>query len=318
MLKYFLKRIGISLLVLLGVTFLVFFMANQMEGNPATMMITPEMTQEQVAELERSMGLDQPIITRYFAWLQNFLRGNFGISYNFKISVNKLIAERLRPTLILTVSSCLIAILIAVPAGTIAAYKPYSLFDYSLSGVSFLGAAAPDFFIALVAIYFLGLKLNILPTSGMHAAGDESLSSYVRYAIMPVLVLSFRLLGSLTRQTRSAVLEVMSEDFIRTDRALGYSEPQVVMHALRNALIPIVTNIGGMIPFCIGGSVVLENVFGWPGIGKLLVNSVTNRDYPVIVAVSTLIAVAVLGSNILVDFIFTLLDPRITHTQKCR
>lgn len=316
MTKYFLKRAAVSLLVLVGVTFLVYVLSTFMDGSPVTLMITPEMTVEQVAELEKSMGLDQPVLVRYWTWLTNFARGNLGTSYTYKTAVSSLLLERLPPTLTLTLSSIALAVLIAVPAGTIAAYKPNSVFDYVLSGVSFVGTAMPDFFTALVAIYIFGLQLGILPTAGMHAAGDESLGSYFRYAILPVCVLAFCLAGSLIRQTRSAVLEVMGEDFMRTDRAMGYSEPQVVLHALRNALIPIVTSVGNMVPFVIGGSVVIETTFSWPGIGKLLVSSITARDYPLIVAIATLIAAAVLAANILVDFIYTLLDPRITHVKK--
>lgn len=316
MTKYFLKRAAVSLVVLIGVTFLVYVLSTFMEGSPVTLMITPDMTTEQVAELEKSMGLDQPVLVRYWTWLTNFLQGNLGTSYTYKTAVSDLLLERLRPTVTLTVASLVLAVLIAIPAGTLAAYKPYSVFDYALSGVAFTGAAMPDFFIALVAIYIFGLKLNLLPTAGMHAAGDTSPASYIRYAILPVCVLAVCALGSLIRQTRSAVLEVLSEDFVRTDRAMGYSEFQVVMHALRNALIPIVTSIGNMIPFVIGGSVVVETTFSWPGIGKLLVSSITARDYPLIVAIATMIAAAVLAANILVDFIYTLLDPRITHTKK--
>ena len=317
-LKYLIKRIAVSLVVLIGITFLVYWISTLMDGSPASLLITPDMTVEQVEELEQSMGLDQPVLVRYWTWLVNFFKGNLGTSYNYRMPVTDLIAERLKPTLILTLSALVVAVLIAIPAGTLAAYKPYSIFDYAFSGISFLGAATPAFFMGLLVIYIFGLVLGILPTSGMHAVGDESLGSYIRYAILPVGTLAFGLLGSLIRQTRSAVLEVMNEDFIRTDRAQGYGEGRVIIHALRNALIPIVTSIGNMVPFLIGGSMVVETTFGYPGIGRLMTSSITARDYPVIVSITTLIAVAVLATNIVVDIIYTLLDPRVTHTKKSR
>lgn len=314
--KYFLKRILVSIIVFFGVTVLVYFLSTLMPGSPAASMITPEMTNEQVAELERQMGLDKPFLVRYFTWLSNFFKGNLGTSYLYKRSVNDLIKVRILPTVSLALISIVLAVMIAVPFGVLAAYKPYTVADYLFSGVSFLGVAMPEFFSALVAVYFLSIRLQLLPSSGMHAINDSSIGSLIKYAIMPTAVVTFSRLGSLIRQTRSAMLEVLNEDFIRTDRAMGYGEGIVLLHALRNALIPIVTIIGNSLGALIAGSVVVETIFARPGIGMLLVQAITERDYPVIVAIATLIAISVLVCNIIVDFVYTLLDPRIRHESK--
>ena len=313
MYKYFAKRVLISMLVFLGVTFLVYLLSTLMPGSPVTLMVTPEMTPDQVAQLEHNMGVDQPVVARYATWITNFFSGNLGTSYIYKRAVNDLISQRILPTVSLALISLTLAVLVAIPLGVLAAYKPYSAFDYTFSGVSFLGVAMPEFFTALVLIYIFSIRLNILPSSGMHAANDSSFSSIVLYAIMPTVVVTFSRLGSLIRQTRSAMLEVLNEDFVRTDRAMGYGEGAVLLHALRNALIPIVTIIGNSLPAVISGSVIVETVFARPGIGMLMVSAINNRDYPVIVAITTLIAIVVLVCNIVVDFVYTLLDPRIRH-----
>ena len=314
--NYFLKRVMVSIVVFIGVTLLVYFLSTLMPGSPAASLITPEMTEEQVAELERQMGLDQPFITRYITWLTNFFKGNLGTSLLYKRSVNELIQIRIMPTLSLALASLVLALMIAIPLGVLAAYKPYTLADYLFSGVSFLGVAMPEFFSALIAIYFFSIRWQLLPSSGMHAVNDDGLGSLIVYAIMPTAVVTFSRLGSFIRQTRSAMLEVLNEDFVRTDRAMGYSEGQVLMHALRNALIPIVTIVGNSLGGLIAGSVVVETIFARPGIGMLLVTAITDRDYPVIVAISTLIAACVLVCNIIVDFVYTLLDPRVRHNSK--
>jgi peptide/nickel transport system permease protein len=314
MAQYLIKRILISIVVFFGITIGVFFLSYMAPGSPIQMLTDPTMTTERVEELEQSFGLDQPIYVQYGKWLSELLHGNFGYSYASQTPVGDILSQRMQPTLILMITSIVLAVIIAIPLGILSAYKPYSIFDYISSGIAFLGAGIPTFFISLICIYVFSVQLNILPITGMNTAGVNSLADTLKHMIMPVGVLTFSMLGSLVRQARSSMLEVINDDYIRTARAKGLTESKVLFkHAFRNALIPIVTQIGTTIPYIIGGSVVIEQMFGWAGIGSLLVTAISQRDYPIIMAVTVVISVAVLICNILIDIIYTILDPRIKY-----
>lgn len=314
--RYVMKRLLLSVVVFFGLTILVYTMSALAPGNPVlNLLVSPDASQEEVARITVEYGLDAPVWQQYLRWVREFLSGNLGISYNTFRPVSDMIAERIGPTLLLTVTATVLSVLIAVPLGSLAAYKPYSSWDYVSSGLAFVGGASPSFFVALMLIYFFCVRLGVLPLGGMYDAGDvHSPGSLIRHLILPAVTLSVGQMGGYIRQTRNAVLEVLGEDYIRTARSKGLREGAVVFrHALRNAMSTTVSQIGMSVPFLIGGSVVTEQIFGWPGLGSLLVLSVTARDYPVIMGIASVIAMVVLLANIIVDLIYGLLDPRIRY-----
>lgn len=318
--RFILKRILISILVFFGITFLVYILVSLTPGSPAEMMLGGDMskiTPEKIAEVEKTLGLDQPIVIRYFKWLWQLLQGNMGISYRTQKSVFSMIVARIAPTLILTITSTVVAVIIAVPLGVISAYKPYSGWDYLASGISFIGTSVPNFFVALILIYIFSVKLKWLPVSGMYdSASDPSVSSLIRHLICPLFALATSQIGSILRQTRGSMLEALHGDYIRSCRAQGISEGRILIgHGLRNALIPVLTEIGGKIPFIIGGAVVTEQIFSWPGLGSLMFLSINNRDYSCIMGITVLIAAIVLIGNLILDIAYGLADPRIRHSR---
>ena len=315
--RYALKRILIAIPTFFGITILVFIISCLAPGSPLEMILTdPMATQADLEALEHQMGLDDPIVVQYFRWLGNLLQGNMGYSYRTKLPVAEMVLERLWPTLLLTIVSTLIAIVIAVPLGIMSAYKPYSAWDYISSGLSFIGASTPTFFTGLILIYIFAVKAGVLPMGGMYDSGTRSVLSLMRHLVLPSAVLAIFNIGSILRQTRGSMLEVFQEDFMRTARAKGLRERSVVIiHGLRNALIPVVTVLSTMIPFLFGGAVVAEQVFGWPGLGNLMVQSINARDYPAIMGITVVIAAAVLVGNVIVDLVYGLLDPKIRESR---
>lgn len=321
--KFILKRTLISIPVFFGITLLVYCLMLSAPGSPAEMLMggevsdLSEMTDEKLAEVEKKLGLDQPVTVQYAKWLGQLFQGNLGISYRTHDAVFDMIMERLGNTVILTLSATVISAVIAIFLGVMSAYKPYSVWDYISSGFSFIGASMPNFFVGLLLIYFFAVKFNILPSSGMYdTARDQNIASLLKHMILPMSTLCVQQIGSILRQTRGGMLEVLGSDFIRTSRAQGLSEVQVVIkHGLRNALIPIVTVLMGMLPFIISGAVITEQIFSWPGLGSLMVQSINSRDYPVIMGMVVFISTVILISNLLLDVIYGIVDPRIRHSR---
>ena len=317
--KYILRRLSVSVPAFLGITVLVFFLSYMAPGSPVDILFAnPDMAYTiDTGDIESRLGLDLPVHVQYFNWIRNILKGNMGTSFRTGLPVSGMIAERVGPTLMLTCSSVVLAVLIAIPLGVMSAYKPYSLWDYLSSGLSFLGAATPNFFAGLVFIYVLSVRLKLLPSSGMYdSSGLYLLPDLLRHMVLPTIVLAIHQTGSLIRQTRGSVLEALQDDYIRTARSKGCSEARILFrHALRNSLAPVVTKLGSMIPFLVGGAVVTEQLFSWPGLGSLMVSSINNRDYPVIMGITVVIAFAVLAGNLLIDLLYSLLDPRIRYSK---
>ena len=313
--KFLVKRFLVLIPIFFGVTFLVFLLSNLAPGLPVDAMITPDMNEEQIKDMAVRMGLDQPIIVQYGKWLGRMVRGDFGYSYRTKGAVIGVIGERIGPTLLLTGIVLILSVIIGVLLGGIAACRPYTFWDYLASGISFVGSGVPSFFLALVLIYLLSVKLRWLPTGGMYTnASMQNLADLTKHMILPTTVLTMSISGGYIRQTRSAMLEVMGEEYIKMARARGIKERTVLLrHALRNAMLPIVTSIGMSVPFLVGGSVITEQVFGWPGMGSLMVISISYRDYPVIMGITVYITIAVLIVNVMVDIIYSLFDPKIRN-----
>lgn len=311
--KYIFKRLLVMIPVFIGMTALVFFLSNLTPGSPVDAMITPEMGAEDIAALESRMGLDRPIYIQYFKWLGRMFQGDLGYSYRTSNPVIKDIGERVVPTLTLTLTVLVVAVIAGVTLGVLAACKPYSIWDTLASGLSFIGSSMPGFFIALVLVYIFSVKLGWLPTGGMYSSvSSTEFGDLAKHMILPTISMAMAQAGSYIRQTRSAMLEVIGEEYIKMARAKGMRERVVLyIHALKNAILPIVTAIGMSVPSLVGGSIIIEQIFGWPGMGTLMTMSVTYRDYPVIMGMTMYITVAVLATNLIMDLLYAVLDPRI-------
>ena len=316
MYKYVVKRVLIAIPIFLGITFIVYFLVNMAPGGPLDILASQgTMTQNDLNTIKEAMGLDKPFVVRYFIWLGDLFKGDLGVSYRTSQQVNLMISQRISASLTLTGSGILMAIIIGIPLGIMSAYKPYSKWDSIASGVAFTGASAPNFFLSLLVIYIFAVKLRLFPTNGMYStSGDKSIADLLRHLFLPACIICIQPIGNYIKQTRASVLEVLNEEYIKTARAKGLTEKKVIIfHAFRNSLIPVVTSISLSIPFLIGGAVVTEQIFSWPGIGSLMITAISNRDYPVIMGVTVLISVTVLVANLVLDLIYALLDPRISY-----
>ena len=314
MLKYILKKILLAIPVLLGITIIDFLLMN-LAGSPIDMMTGPKVTESMKAMRAAAWGLDQPIWRQYLGWLGEILQGNLGYSYKTYQPVAKMIGSHIGPTLLLMGSSLALGLLIAIPAGIYSAVHRYQKRDYAMVTTSFVFSSVPSFFMALLLIYLFTVRLGWLPSSGMTTPGlDGSVTDILRHMVMPVIVLAAGVAGSNIRYIRSAVLEILEMDYLRTARAKGIGRFRVInKHALRNALLPIVTVIGMQIPTLFGGAVIVEQVFSWPGLGLITMSAILGRDYPVIMGVCLLSAVVVLLANLLTDIVYALVDPTIKY-----
>ncbi|MCC8050727.1 MAG: ABC transporter permease [Clostridiales bacterium] len=310
--KYILKRILIAIPVLFGIT-LIDYAIMCLAGSPLEMLQGPRVSEAAVEAKAIALGLDKPFYIQYFVWLGQILHGNLGYSIKSYQSVSSMIASHLGPTLLLMGVSLIISLLFSIPAGIYSAVHQYSKGDYTVVTVSFLGSSIPGFFLSLLLVYIFTVKLGWLPSSGMTTLGtDGGALDVIRHMVMPVIVLSFSMAGSTIRYIRSAVLEILQQDYLRTARAKGIGHFRVInKHALRNALLPIITVIGMEIPMLFGGSIIIEQVFSWPGLGLMTMSAISNRDYPVIMGVCLLSAVVVLVANLVTDILYALADPTI-------
>lgn len=310
--KYILKRILIAIPVLIGIT-LIDYAIMCLAGSPLEMLKGPRISDAALQAKEIAAGLDKPLIVQYFVWLFQLLQGNLGYSMKSYEPVSAMIGSHIGPTLLLMGASLALSLLIAVPAGIYSAVKQYSKGDYAVVTASFIGSSIPSFFLALILIYIFTVKLGILPSGGMNTLGmDGSVADTIRHMVLPVTVLAVSLAGSNIRYIRSSFLEILQQDYLRTARAKGIGYKRVIWkHAMRNALLPIVTVIGMQIPMLFGGAVIIEQVFSWPGLGLMTMTAIMGRDYPVIMGVCMLSAVVVLVSNLITDILYALVDPTI-------
>lgn len=315
MAKYTFKRVLQSIPIFIGITFFVFILSDMAPGSPIDIIASQAaLSTEQIEALKIAYGLDKPVIIRYFIWLFNIFRGDMGISTSTGAAVSTIIGQRLGPSLILSLTSLFFSVVIGVFLGIMSAYKPYSLWDKFASTLAFLGSAMPSFFMALLLIYIFAVKLHLLPASGMYGTGAHTLGNLAYHLFLPALIISLQSIGGYIKQTRGAMLECVNEDYVKTARSKGISEWQVtIRHTLRNALIPIVTQLGLSVPYLVGGAVVTEQIFGWPGIGSLMVNAVNTFDYNLIMGITVMISVVVLATNIVLDLVYAALDPRISQ-----
>jgi peptide/nickel transport system permease protein len=315
MFQYIIRRLLIAIPVLLGVTIFNFFIINLAPGNPVDMFVNPNMSVADIEAKKEALGLNDPLWEQYGNWMGNMLQGDFGYSFATYEPVLDNIAARIGPTLLLMGTALIIAYLIAIPVGILSATKQYSFIDYLTTTFSFFGISIPNFFLGLGAIYIFGIVFPIFPTGGMNTLGSSGgFVDTFMHLVLPAMVLGTAIAGSMVRYVRSSMLEVLGQDYLRTARAKGLREFIVNnKHALRNALIPIVTIIGLEIPLLIGGAVVTEQIFQWPGLGQLTIQSIGSRDYPMLMALNFIAAFTVLFSNLLTDLMYSVVDPRIKY-----
>ncbi len=313
MLAYAARRLLATIPVMAIVAVLVFAMLRLTPGDPASIIAGASATSQDVVAIRAKLGLDQPIFTQFLVWVGRMLAGDFGESFFFKKSVAALVADRIEPTLMLALTTMLFSILVAVPLGVLAAYKQGTWIDRIVMGFAVLGFSVPVFVIGYALVFVFAIELQWLPVQGYQPL-SEGLWGCLQRLVLPSLTLSVIYVALIARITRTSVLEVLGEDYIRTARAKGLTDRVVLMrHALRNAAVPIVTVIGIGIALLIGGVVVTESVFSIPGLGRLTVDAVLARDYPTIQAVILLFSFVYVLVNLGVDLLYTVLDPRIRY-----
>jgi ABC-type dipeptide/oligopeptide/nickel transport system permease component len=302
--SYLLRRLWQSLLVLFGVSVVVFFILH-LTGDPAALLLPPDATAEDIAKFRTAMGFDDPWVVQYARFLKGAVRGDFGESLRHGEPAMGLVLERLPATFELAGAGLLIALTLAIPAGIVSAVRRNTSVDYVSTVVALLGQAMPTFWLGIMLILVFSVRLNWLPSSGRGS---------LEHLILPAITLGLFTTARITRLTRSGMLEVLGQDYIRTARAKGVGESPVVWkHALKNASIPIVTIVGIELGTLLGGSVITETIFAWPGVGRLSVQAIFNRDYPVVQSAVFLLASTFVIVNLLVDVIYTYLDPRIRY-----
>ncbi|EOS74404.1 hypothetical protein C819_03157 [Lachnospiraceae bacterium 10-1] len=310
--KYIIKRILIAIPVLIGIT-IIDYAIMCMAGSPLEMLQGPRVSEAAVEAKKIALGLDKPFYIQYFVWLSQLLHGNMGYSMKSYQPVSEMIGSHLGPTLLLMGVSLIVSLLIAIPAGIYSAIRQYSKGDYAVVTLSFLGSSIPGFFLSLLLIYLFTVKLGWLPSSGMTTLGTQGgFADVAKHMVMPVIVLAASIAGRNIRYIRSAMLEILQQDYLRTARAKGIGNFNVInKHALRNALVPIVTVVGMEIPVMFGGAVIVEQIFSWPGLGLMTMSAITSRDFPVIMGVCLLSAIVVLIANLITDILYALVDPTI-------
>jgi peptide/nickel transport system permease protein len=308
---FIIRRVLITFLVIIIVSFLSFCLVQVMPGDPAATMLGLDARPEQIQELRHELWLDRPFFIQYFHWAGNVLQGDFGISLMYKDPINEIFAKRIPITLYLSAWALIISTLLGIVLGIICAVRRGSFLDQLVSILANVGIAIPVFWLGILGIYFFGLKLGWLPLQGWTSPTEDFVKS-TKQAIMPVIMLAIPGIAVLTRQTRSSMLEVVRQDYIRTAFAKGLKERIIIFrHALKNALIPVITLLGLQLRVLVGGSVLVESVFNIPGMGRLLVNGAFNKDFLVVQAGVLLMGTIVCLANLLVDISYGWLDPRV-------
>ena len=316
--NYIIRRLLQMIPVFIGVVFILFFMLDKAPGTPASNMMDPKMTPQQKAELLEKMGLDRPWYERFVTWFQEAAKGNLGQSTKHKKPVTAVMADYIGPTLLLSLTSLAFAIFIGIPVGILSATKQYSLADNVFTVLSLVGISIPAFFFALLLLKFFAVDMRIFPLFGLEDATLRTTSVFVKMAdiawhlFLPTLVLGLSQAASFMRYTRSSMLEVIRQDYIRTARSKGLKEKVVIYkHALRNAMIPIVTLLAFSIPGLLSGAVMTETIFALPGLGKISVEAIMTKNYPLILGINAMLSMLVLLSTLIGDIMYAVVDPRV-------
>lgn len=312
MIAYVVRRLLQMVPMLLGLSILVFGLMQLAPGSPTTYLLPVDLQDpEQEQRLIESLGLDRPVWVQYTHWLGALLTGDFGTAYSYGQPVLDVIASRLVPTLQLQVSAITFSILLAVPVGVIAAVRRYSKVDHLVTTTSLFGLSMPNFWFALMLILVFSVHLGILPTFG---TGEGPLITRWPYFVMPLLVLGLATIPWYARFMRANMIETLQQDYIRAARARGFSDARVVLrHAFKPAVLPVITIVSLSLPRLVGGSVIVETIFAWPGLGRLAYDSILRQDYPVVMALTLLTGAFVMLVNLVTDLVYTMVDPRISY-----
>ncbi|WP_037083767.1 ABC transporter permease [Neorhizobium vignae] len=311
MFSYAMRRFITTIPVLLGISVLVFLTLRVSSGDPAAILGGDAVTTEQIEAIRQQLGLGEPVWKQYLLWLSHALRGDFGVSYYYKMPVTQLILSRVEPTMVLAVLTLAVSILIAIPLGTAAALRAGSIADSLSTAVAVVGFSVPVFVVGYALIGLFSIKLGLTPVQGYHRLSDGALATLAS-TILPSLALATVYIGLLTRITRASVLEVLNADYVRTAKAKGLMPlPITIKHVLRNAAAPIVTVVAMGFASLISGVVVTESVFNIPGLGRLMVDAVLARDYPSVQAIILIFTVFYVLINLLADISYGILDPRV-------
>jgi peptide/nickel transport system permease protein len=304
MMKYIIRRFFHSILMIFGIMVII-FMVTHVLGDPAALLLDPMATREHYELLRRELGLNQSLHIQFFVFSKNAIRGDFGESLRAREPAMRLVLQHLPATIELTLAAMIFTLFVGVPVGILSAAKPYSIGDRIGKLFALAGQAAPNFWLGIMAILVFGVKLKLLPISGRGG---------LNHLILPAITLGFFGMAAVMRLTRSAMLEVLDKDYIRTARIKGLSESKVVLkHAFKNALIPVVTYVGLLFAGMLGGAVITETIYAWPGLGRLAVQSISMNDFPVVQSVAFLASVVFISINLLVDILYCWIDPRISY-----
>lgn len=319
--RYVIRRLLQAIPLLIAISIITFAIIEIAPGDAAQMYVDPDKGSdpEYIAQVRASLGLNEPVYVRYGLWLGKTLQGDLGFSFRTRRPVTLEVGDRLPNTLLLGGVALLLSLVVAIPIGVISALKRYTLVDYVLSTLALVGISVPVFWVALLLLQIFAIDLRWLPGVGMRSVREQyegwaAVMDVLRHMILPAIVLSLAQTASWSRYQRSALLEVLGQDYIRTARAKGARERRVLLvHALRNSLIPMVTLIGLSVPSIVTGAFITETIFGWPGMGRLGVEAVNGRDYPIIMAVTMLSALLIVSGNLLADIAYAWVDPRIHY-----
>lgn len=322
--RYILRRIFQSIPVLIGITIITFTFTELAPGDAVSSMLLSQQEsglsgELDTATLREQYGLDQPPPVRYLQWMSGLAQGNMGVRIRSRVPVAEEIARRLPATLQLMMAALVISVVLGIPLGIFSALRQYSRLDYFLTTFVFIGISVPGFFAAIAAIYLFAVKFGWFPTSGYSTPGETfgfwgNLVDQLHHLALPALVLGFESTASVMRYTRSSMLEVIQLDYMVTARSKGLGQRTIIIrHALRNALLPVITILGLRLPSLFGGAIIIENIFNWPGMGILYLDGVTTRDYPLIMGMVLISAVLIVVSNLITDLAYAVVDPRIRY-----
>lgn len=314
--RYLIQRVLGAIPLLIGVSLIIFAILHLAPGDPLSVYAeNPAVTQEALDNIRESFGLDRPLPEQYVRWFTSFIRGEWGYSMRTNNPAFSDALSRLPATALLSGSAFLIALVIALPLGIVSAVKRYSWIDHTATFFSFLGISTPVFWLGLMAQLVFAVELRWLPSAGMMTVGDGSLSDQLRHLILPASVLSLAFVAGWSRYVRSSMIEVLDLDYVRTARAKGLREWAVInRHALKNALIPVVTVVALDFAVLFSGAVITETIFAWPGLGRLFVESMTGRDYPVLLGLLMFGSFGLILINLVTDLLYASLDPRVRYT----
>jgi peptide/nickel transport system permease protein len=310
--RYLIGRLGQALGVLLVVSIVTFVLIHAAPGGPA-ILLQGDLTQEQIRERMADLGLDDPLPVQYARWLGNLFQGRLGRSLSQGVPVGTLILERLPATLLLSGAALLLTLAVGLPLGVVSAVKRNGLVDMLVTGFAFFGMSVPVFWLGILLILLFSVQLGMLPSAGMYSLDQPfSVADRLRYLVMPTIVLATANMAQITRYTSSSVLAVLAEDYVRTAHAKGLAGRVVLTrHALRAALIPVITIVGVMLPRLVTGAAITEAIFAWPGMGRLAVDAAVQRDYPLVMGITLMVSAVVIVSTLIVDMVYGWADPRI-------